>query len=125
MTSVLIIDAPDAVRHALRTRLSLEPDLTIVGDADHGSQAVRLVESLDPDVVLLDAEMPDLDLLSVVRGISGLGPHRAIVVVSQHAEAITSWLQGTPSVVVGKHEGLPALVGAIRSAARRPRGQPD
>ena len=125
MTTVLLIDAPIAVRHALRRRLSLEPDLTIVGEVDDGWQAVKLAELLDPDVVVLDAEMPDLDVQLVVRALSQLDPYRGIVVVSQHREAVTQSLEGTASLVVGKHEGLAPLVGAIRSAARRPHGRLD
>jgi DNA-binding NarL/FixJ family response regulator len=123
MTTVLLVDAPVAVRHALWMRLSLEPDLSIVGEAEDGVQAVRLAESLDPDVVLLDAEMPDLDVMSVLRALSEQDPDRRIVVVSQYTEALAERLEGTPAVVVGKREELPSLVGAIRSAARRPRDQ--
>jgi DNA-binding NarL/FixJ family response regulator len=125
MTSVLLIDAPFAVRDALRRRLSLEPDLTIVCEVNDGWQAVNLAELLDPDVVLLDAEMPDLDVQLVVRALSELDPHRGIVVVSQHKEAITQSLEGTPSLVVAKHEGLAPLVGAIRSASRRAHSRLD
>src|SRR5258708_21256270 len=100
MTTVLLIDAPLAVRHALRRRLSLEPDLTIVGEADDPLQVVRLAESLDPDVVLVDAEMPDLDVLSVVRALSELDSHRGIVVVSQHREAAPQSLAGTPTLIL-------------------------
>jgi DNA-binding NarL/FixJ family response regulator len=119
MTTVLLIDAPLAVRHALRTRLSLEPDLAIVGEADDSVQALKLAESLDPDVVLLDAEMPDLDVASIVHALSRSDPDRGIVVISQRAEALMQSLEGTRTVVVGKHEGLSSLVGAIRSAASR------
>jgi DNA-binding NarL/FixJ family response regulator len=119
MPTVLLIDAPLAVRRALRTRLSLEPDLIIVGEADDAMQALRLADSLDPDVVVIDAEMPDLEVMLVVHALSELDARRGVVVVSQHTEDMTQSLEGTPSVVVGKHEGLASLVGAIRSAASR------
>jgi DNA-binding NarL/FixJ family response regulator len=125
MTTVLLIDAPLAMRDALRTRLSLEADLTIVGEADDAAQALSVAASLGPDVVLLDAEMPDLDIDSVVRALAQMDPPPGIVVVSQHAEAMTRSLQYTPSLVIGKHEGLASLVGAIRVAASRRSRRPD
>ena len=119
MTTVLLIDSPLAVRRALRARLSLEPDLVIVGEADDATQAINLARVLDPDVMLLDAEMPYLDALSVVRAMADGDRSPAILVLSQHAAAMKSGLNGTPAIVVGKHEGLASLVSAIRSVPRR------
>jgi len=119
MTTVLLIDSPLAVRRALRARLSLEPDLVIVGEADDATQAINLARVLDPDVMLLDAEMPYLDALSVVRAMADGDRSPAILVLSQHAAAMKSGLNGTSAIVVGKHEGLASLVSAIRSVPRR------
>ena len=123
MTTVLLVDAPLAVRQALRARLSLEPGLVIVGEADDAALAISLARALEPDVVLLDAEAPDLDASSVVRALSRQNPSACIVVLSQHAAATSHALKGTPAIVVGKHEGWAALVGAIRAAPRRPPGR--
>ena len=119
MTTVLLIDSPLAVRRALRARLSLEPDLVIVGEADDATQAINLARVLDPDVMLLDAEMPYLDALSVVRAMADGDRSPAILVLSQHAAAMKSGLNGTSAIVVGKHEGLASLVSVIRSVPRR------
>jgi len=121
MLTVLLVDYPLAVRRALRARLSLEPDLAIIGEADDAPQAISLARSLVPNVVLLDAETPDLDASRLVQAMTGGDRRPAIVVLSQHAAAMRSGLNGTPAMVVGKHEGLAALVGAIRTAARHPR----
>jgi DNA-binding NarL/FixJ family response regulator len=123
MTTVLLVDAPLAVRQALRARLSLEPGLVIVGEADDALLAISLAQALDPDVVLLDAETPDLDVSSVVRALSRQDPCPGIVVLSQHAAAMSYGLKGTPAIVVGKHEGLASLVGAIRAAPRPSQGR--
>jgi DNA-binding NarL/FixJ family response regulator len=119
MTTVLLIDSPLAVRRALRARLSLEPDLVIVGEADDATQAINLARVLDPDVMLLDAETPYLDALSVVRAMADGDRSPAILVLSQHAAAMKSGLNGTSAIVVGKHEGLASLVSAIRSVPGR------
>jgi DNA-binding NarL/FixJ family response regulator len=122
MTTLLLVDAPLAVRQALRARLSLEPGLAIVGEADEAPLAISLVHALDPDVVLLDAEAPDLDSSELVRALAQ-DPERGIVVLSQHNTVLRDGLRGTPAIVVGKHEGLAALVRAIRSAPRRSTGR--
>ncbi len=120
MTTVLLIACPLAVRRALRARLSLEPDLVIIGEADDASRAISLARALDPEVMLLDAETPYLDAAQLVRAMADEDHCPAMVVLSQHTAALTSGLNGSPAFVVGKHEGLAALVAAIRSAARSP-----
>ena len=67
MTTVLLIEYPPAVRDALRARLSLERDLDIIGEADDAVQGISLAQALEPDVVLIDAETPDLDAAGIVR----------------------------------------------------------
>ena len=85
--------------------------------------AISLAHALDPDVVLLDAEAPDLDSSELVRALAAQDPERGIVVLSQHNTVLREGLRGTPAIVVGKHEGLAALVRAIRSAPRRSTGR--
>ncbi len=121
MTTLLLIEFPLAVRRALRARLSLEPDMEIIGEADDAPQAISLARVLDPDVMLVDAETPYLDASWLVQAIAD-GDHRpAMVVLSQHTAAMRSGLNGTSAIVVGKHEGLASLVAAVRSVAQRRR----
>jgi DNA-binding NarL/FixJ family response regulator len=56
---VLIVDDRAAVRESLRTILSLEDDFMVVGEAASGREAVKVAQSLQPDLVLMDLEMPD------------------------------------------------------------------
>jgi DNA-binding NarL/FixJ family response regulator len=118
MTTVLLIEYPPAVRSALRARLSLERDLDIVGEADDAPQGMSLAQALEPDVVVIDAETPDLDAAGIVRAIAQSDVCRGIVVLSQHAAAIADRVTGTPAVVVATREGQASLVDAIRSAGR-------
>ena len=119
MTNVLLIDYPPAVRDALRTRLSLERDLNIVGEADDAAQGIVLAQELEPDVIVIDAETPDLDASRIVHAIAQSDACRGFVVLSQHAAAMADRLTGTSAVVVDKREGQASLVGAIRSAGVR------
>ena len=61
MISVLIADDQDLVREGLRMMLEAEPDLRVAGEAGTGHQALTQTRRLDPDVVLMDVRMPELD----------------------------------------------------------------
>ena len=117
MITVLLVESPLAVRRALRARLSLEADLAIIGEADDALLAISLTRRLDPDVVVLDAEAPDLDAPAAARALADAARPRGIVVLSQRAAAVRLALAGTSAVVVGKHEGLAALVYAIQATS--------
>ncbi|SDL58445.1 DNA-binding response regulator, NarL/FixJ family, contains REC and HTH domains [Nonomuraea maritima] len=81
MIRVLIADDHPVVRQGLRTFLDLQDDITVVGEAADGEQAVALVAELGPDVLLLDLKMPVLDGLGALRRLSGSAT-RAIVLTS-------------------------------------------
>jgi DNA-binding NarL/FixJ family response regulator len=117
MISIVLVASPPVVRQALRARLSLETDLTIVGEAVDAGQGIGLVQALQPSVVLIDAETPNLDCLALVLAIAGPDHGSGIVVLSLHKRAVEQSLEHTAARVVGKHEGLGALVDAIRAAS--------
>ena len=64
---ILIVDDHPVVRDGLAAILGTQSDFVIAGEADSGSQALERFESLQPDIVLLDLEMPGMDGISVIR----------------------------------------------------------
>jgi two-component system LytT family response regulator len=65
--TVLIVDDEPIARAGLRALLAEDAEVRVVGEAGNGEEAVRLIERLDPDIVLLDVQMPDLDGFGVLR----------------------------------------------------------
>ena len=66
---ILLVDDHTVVRRGLRTFLSYDPDLEVVGEAADGAQALRLARELSPDVVLMDLLMPGMDGIEAAAAI--------------------------------------------------------
>ncbi|MFH7027448.1 MAG: response regulator [Heteroscytonema crispum UTEX LB 1556] len=64
---LLLVDDQMIIRQGLRSLLSAKPDLEVVGEAENGQQAIALVETLQPDVVLMDVRMPVMDGVAATR----------------------------------------------------------
>jgi len=83
---VMIADDHAIVREGLRSLLSTEPGMTLVGEAADGEAAVRLFHSLKPDVALLDLMMPRKDGIRAIREIKETHPDARILVLTSFAE---------------------------------------
>jgi DNA-binding NarL/FixJ family response regulator len=81
--SVLIVDDQDLVREGLRMLLEAEPDLRVVGEAGNGSQALAQARRLDPDVVLMDVRMPEMDgIEATAKLVAGGGRARILMLTT-------------------------------------------
>ena len=81
---VLIVDDSPQVRQELRTLLTLAGEIEIVGEAADGVEAIRLTEALQPEVVLMDLEMPVLDGYEAARQIKSRWPACRVVALTVH-----------------------------------------
>jgi len=79
---VVIADDHPVFRQGLQALLATDPDITVVGEADTGLLAVELVGELQPDVVIMDLHMPDLDGVAATREISHTSPQVAVLVLT-------------------------------------------
>ena len=70
VTRILIVDDSALYRQAIRNALSEIPHITVVGAARNGLEALQQIEELDPDLMTLDVQMPDMDGIEVLRQIN-------------------------------------------------------
>ncbi|MDI9819095.1 MULTISPECIES: two-component system response regulator LetA [unclassified Legionella] len=120
MIKVLIVDDHALVRMGIRRLLDDLPDVEVVADADSGEQALALVKSHKPDVVLLDMKMPGIDGWEVTRRLKKSHPQvKVIAVTAMCAEPMpTRVLQLGAMGYLTKESGAEEMAAAIRKVAR-------
>ena len=85
---VVIADDSTLMRTALRHILEADGDISVIGEARNGAEAIDMAAKLQPDVVTMDLEMPEMDGITAIRAIASQhGPRIALIVVSKHAQA--------------------------------------
>lgn len=96
MIHLLIVDDQTIIRHGLKSLLELQDDLTVIGDAGNGEEAIALIASLKqssqlPDVVLLDVRMPIMDGVATTKEINQHYPEINILILTtfDHDEYIS------------------------------------
>jgi DNA-binding NarL/FixJ family response regulator len=82
VTRVLIADDDDLMRAGLVELLAADPTIEIVGEAATGREAVERTRRLDPDVVLMDVRMPDLDGIAATREVTHAAPRTRVVILT-------------------------------------------
>ena len=118
---VLVVDDQAVIRAGLRTMLEDETDLTIVGEASNGAQAVEVVAASRPDVVLMDVRMPGVDGIEATRRIlaggAAMPPAVLVLTTFDDEEYVFGALQAGAAGFLLKDAGPDVLIAAIRTVA--------
>jgi DNA-binding NarL/FixJ family response regulator len=84
--NILIVDDHKMIREGLRTLLVSQAGFTVIGEAGSGIDAIRMVRELEPDIVLMDINMPDLNGIEAARQIYSENPHIRILALSMYTD---------------------------------------
>ena len=120
MISIAIADDQPLVRSGLRMILESEPDLRIVGEASDGAAAVALVNAEEPDVLLLDVQMPDVDGLEAMAQLSEAGTTTSVLMLTTFDldEYVYRAMRAGASGFLLKDMPGEDIAAAVRQAAR-------
>jgi DNA-binding NarL/FixJ family response regulator len=115
---VLIVDDHQVVRTGLKVFFDLLPDIEVVGEASDGSEGVAMARRLEPDVVLMDLLMPNMDGITAIGRIKAERPETEIVTMTSfiEEEKVTSALEAGASGYVLKDAEADEVAAAVRAA---------
>src|SRR5256886_2357840 len=117
---VLLADDHAVVREGLRALLDATPDIKVVGEADNGRLAVQLAQRLQPDVVVMDVVMPQLNGVEATRQILRDTPNAKVLVLSSYSEddKVAQLIEHGATGYLVKQAATNDLVKAIREARK-------
>ncbi|MDP2778449.1 MAG: response regulator transcription factor, partial [Anaerolineales bacterium] len=120
MIRILLVDDHAILREGLRALLSYYPDVEVVGEAEDGLQAIEYVESLSPDIVLMDIAMPGMNGLEATRRIRQKHPNIHVLILTQYEDQpyVLNLLRAGVSGYVLKRALGVDLINALRAVAR-------
>lgn len=117
---ILLVDDHSMFREGIGALIGARPDLELVGNAENGKEAFRLVGELSPDLVIMDVTMPEMNGIETTRMIRASFPSVRVIGLSAHREhhVIVDMLSAGASGYVLKDSPFTELVEAIRSIER-------
>ncbi len=126
---VLIADDEPIARRTLRELLEEQPEIEVVGEADTGAETLEQIRRLDPELVLLDLQMPELDGFGVVRALRGKRLPLVVYVTAYSEHALEAFNTGALDYLLKpvRPERLAAALDKVRVqlAGARPQPQRD
>ena len=117
---ILIADDHGVLRAGLRALLRAESDLEIVGEAADGEQALRLVDELNPDIILLDISIPGLGGIEVTRRLKEVWSEVRVLILTVHEDEslLQEAIQAGAAGYIVKRAAESELIDAIRAVSR-------
>lgn len=119
MITIMLVDDQITARAGLRMRLSLEPDIAVVGEASDGYEAIALASRLQPQVVIMDVRMPSMDGLEATKALHTSAPNTAVIITTMYdTAAARAQAEAVGAVAfIPKQCNPEELLAAIRRAA--------
>jgi two-component system, NarL family, response regulator LiaR len=112
---ILVIDDHQVVREGLRRMIELEPDLKVVGEAGTAKEALNQVQTLSPEVILMDIKMPEVDGVTLTKQIKQKYPDANIIMLTLYDEYLSQAIEAGAKGYLLKDIHRDELVRAIRA----------
>ena len=118
-TRIMLVDDHSVVRMGLAAIINLEADLTVVGEAENGEEAVRLARALKPDVVVMDLMMPGMNGAEATAAVKKVAPDAKVLVLTSFGTAaeLSDTLAAGAVGAVTKNLSNEELAAAVRDTA--------
>jgi len=119
MIRVLLVDDQAMVREGLKSMLTMEPDIAVIGEAANGLEALQMVATDTPDIVLMDVRMPEMDGLAALERVKALAPRASVLMLTLYDDPdyLLRALAGGAAGYVLKDGSRDELIRAIRITA--------
>lgn len=111
--NVLIVDDDRASREGLRELFELRANITVIGEAINGEEAVSLADALHPDFVVMDVQMPKMDGLEATRTIKQRLPDTHVILLTMYREYRAAALRSGADAFLIKGDGISQLLAAL------------
>src|SRR5215216_4998929 len=117
---VLLVDDHAIVRTGLKAVLGSARDITVVGEASNGRDAIALAERYKPDVVIMDLSMGEMDGIEATKALAAKGPTPRVLILTMHTEEeyLVPLLEAGATGYLVKSSADRDLVDAVRTVAR-------
>ena len=122
---VLIADDDPAVRRVVKIFMASTDDMTVVGEAGSGLEAIEMIERIRPDVALIDWAMPNLDCIEVARLVKSFPETVGLVVLDSYGRLAVEAHEASTSAHIPKDALRERLLDTIRQAASSSYGDLD
>ena len=117
---ILLADDHAVVRQGFKMILAAQPDMEIVGEAGNGREAVELAGTLQPDVIVMDVAMPELNGIEATRRLADAAPRTRVLALSMHKDSVyvREILRAGARGYLLKDSIASDLLAAVRAVAR-------
>jgi len=117
MNTILLADDHKIMRQGLYCMIQKQPDMKVIGDAENGQIAVQLARELNPDIVVMDVDMPDLDGIEATRRIKAQNPNIKVLALSTYSKKryVVDMLRAGASGYLLKERAFRELVHAVHA----------
>lgn len=114
---ILLVDDHKIMREGLKSLLAQEPEFTVLAEAESGLQAIALAKQHNPDVIIMDVAMPDLNGIEATRALRGEDISAKIIALSMHSDRrfVTEMLKAGASGYLLKQSAFEEMVNAIKA----------